>query len=189
MKKKTTLPTSSPLVGTSERKQPAKLPRGAQLITPESYEDEPDYDEWKYGVQRKEAFSARFQFAGTPLQPFSISRERLLLDIRSASGAGEFGRMDSLFGDGLRFIWLCLQDGETLERFQSGAGLPGLSSWPLYRRFQLAIDRWTDANADLVRKHRGDIVDTFLDAWKANQATHAVPESADHNEEDPEAGN
>ena len=165
------------------------LRKGPQIAVSDSYDDEPKVDLEKLSEGRQKAFSARFQFAGQALQPFSITRERLLLDIRSASGAGEFGRMDSLFGDGLRFVWLCLHDGEQLERFQSGAGLPGLSSWPLYRRFQMAIDRWTDQNSELVRKHRDDIVDTFLDAWKANQITHAVPETSDHNAEDDEAGN
>lgn len=188
MKKKQTLPQSSPLVGEKE-KPTAPIKRGPQIINPESYDDESEQDLESQAEGRVKAFSARFQFAGQPLQPFSITRERLLLDIRAASGAGEFGRMDALFPDALRFVWLCLQDGDALERFQSGAGLPGLQSWPLYRRFQTAIDRWTDANADLVRKHRGAIVDTFLDAWKANQVTHAIPESADHNAEDEDAGN
>ena len=165
------------------------LRKGPHIAVSDSYDDEPKVDLEKLAEGRQKAFGARFQFAGQALQPFSITRERLLLDIRAASGAGEFGRMDSLFGDGLRFVWLCLHDGEQLERFQAGAGLPGLSSWPLYRRFQMAIDRWTDQNSELVRKHRDDIVDTFLDAWKANQLTHAVPETSDHNDGDDEAGN
>ena len=187
MKRKPALPTSAPLTG--EVKPPEPIKRGPHVIKPESYEDEDQPDPEGQSRDRVKAFSARFQFAGQPLQPFSSSRERLLMDIRAASGAGEFGRMDALYPDALRFVWLCLHTGEELEQFQCGAGLPGLSSWPLYRRFQVAIDRWTDQNADLVRKHRGELVDTFLDAWKASQVTHAIPESAETNAEDEDAGN
>jgi len=186
------LPPSAPLPESLliHSEAPTKqLRKGPQIAVPESYDDEPKVDLAKLAEDREKAFAARFQFAGQPLQPLSITRERLLLDIRAASGAGELGRMDSLFGDALRFVWLCLHYGDQLERFQSGSGLPGLASWPLYRRFQMAIDRWAEQNTAIVRKHQGEIVDTFLDAWKSNQSTHAVAESSEHNAGDDDAGN
>lgn len=171
--------------------QGPQIARGPRLVNePEIYEDEPPLaDPSAQAADRAKAYAARYQFAGTALQPFSISRERLLLDIRGASGAGDFGRMDVLFGDALRFVWLCLQTGEDLERFQAGIGLPGLPSWPLNRRFQMAIDRWTEANADAVRKHRAELVDTFLDAWRDSQITHAIPESAALSDDEDGSGN
>lgn len=187
MSRKPKLPTSAPLTG--EAKKPAPIARGPHVIKPESYDDEPEADLEEKANERQKAFTARFQFAGQPLQPFSSSRERLLMDIREASGAGDFGRLGMLYPDALRFVWLCLHTGEELEQFQCGVGLPGLNSWPLYRRFQVAIDRWTDQNAALVKKHKNELIDTFLDAWKASQVTHAVPESSDHNREDEDAGN
>jgi hypothetical protein len=186
--KKTTLPKSAPLKPEPETAaQPIR--RGPQVMTPATYDDDKEPDLEGQAKAREKAFSAGYSFAGQKLLPFSSSRERLLMDIREASGAGDFGRLGMLYPDALRFVWLCLHTGEELEQFQCGVGLPGLNSWPLYRRFQVAIDRWTDQNAALVKKHKNEMIDTFLDAWKASQVTHAVPESADHNREDEDAGN
>ena len=187
----TDLPPSEPLPNSLLiHSEPPKTQRkGPQVAVPDSYEDEPSPDLERLAEGRQKAFAARFQFAGQELQPLSVTRNRLLMDIRAASGAGEFGRMDCMFGDALRFVWLCLHDGRQLEKFQSGAGLPGLESWSLYRRFQIAIDRWADDNSDFVSAHESEMIKTFQAAWLANQSTHAVPESADHNAEDDDAGN
>lgn len=177
---------TSPSLTPQTRSAPTAPIRGAQVaatpriqLDPELYENEPEIvDPAAQAEARAKAFSARYQFAGTALQPFTKSRERLLLDIRGASGAGELGRMDTLFGDALRFTWLCLQTGQQLESFQAGVGLPGLNSWPLYRRFQIAIDRWSETNSEIVSANREAMVDTFLDAWRDSQITHAIPEAA-----------
>lgn len=187
---------TSPSLTPKAKPAPAATIRGAQVasaprivLDPEIYENETDaVDPAAQSEARAKAFSARHQFHGTALQPFTKSRERLLLDIRGASGAGELGRMDTIFGDAMRFTWLCLQDGKQLESFQAGIGLPGLNSWPLYRRFQIAIDRWSEANSEIVSANREAMVDTFLDAWRESQITHAIPEAA-ANAGDDDSGN
>lgn len=193
--KKSKLAASPPLSPSQSSPSPALI-RGAQVASgprivndPGIYENEDDdLDPAAQAEARKAAFSARHQFAGMALEPFTKTRERLLLDIRAAVGAGDLGRMDTLFGDGLRLHWLCLQSGHDLERFQAGIGLPGLNSWPLYRRFQIAIDRWSEANADIIGTHREAMVDTFLDIWRDSQLTHAIPEAAADAADD-DAGN
>lgn len=181
----TILDTSPPLsprqaVAAPHQRHGAQLATGPRLVSDSAlYEDHPGPpDPEEQAGARSQAFAARHSFAGVALEPFSKSRERLLLDIRGASGAGEFGRMDVLFGDALRFTWLCLQKGNDLERFQAGIGLPGLPSWPLYRRFQIAIDRWAEANSEAISRNREAMIDTFLDVWRESQIVHAIPESS-----------
>lgn len=183
--KRPTLPASPPLTA-----QPAPAPQRGPALAPEtraslppaiSFDDDQDEPPMEppeeQAAKRKAAIHAKHTFAGHALRPLSISRERLLLDIRSAAGAGAFGRMDSLFGDALRFVWLCLHDGDHLEAMEGGIGLPGSTSQPITVRFQLAIDRWSDRNAALIRQHRDAMVDTFISAWGDNQRTQVVPES------------
>lgn len=158
---------------------------------PEIYEDEPGEGDTPeaQAARRAQAVKAVYHFAGTPLKKFSMGRKRLLLDIRAASAPGPFGRRDSLFGDALRFTWLCLQDDELLRQMKFGFHLPGLTAWPLANRFQEAIDVWADANEDVITRHQQAMIDTFQDAWEDTIVTEAIPESAANAGGNSDAGN
>lgn len=166
-------------------------PAAALRNGPEIYENEPGEDDTpeNQAARRAQAVKAAYQFAGTPLKKFSMGRKRLLLDIRGASAPGPFGRRDSLFGDALRFTWLCLQDDETLRQMKFGFHLPGLTAWPLANRFQEAIDVWADANDEVIRLHQTEMVDTFLEAWEDTLVTEAIPESAANSNASDDVGN
>jgi len=137
---------------------------------------------------RERAFSARFSFAGHPLHLFGSGRKRQLLDIRGAMGAPPFGSINALHGDAIRLLWLCLHDGKTLEAMQAGIGLPGNVRMPITARFQNAMDRWADANDELLREpgtpdDEGDssplIIELFLEIWQQSEAPRAISASPD----------
>jgi hypothetical protein len=111
-----------------------------------------------------------------PLHKFSLTRKRLLLEMRAAAGAPPIGRMEALLGDALRWLWLCQLPDAQVEALQSGAGLPLTRDVPLPARMQIACDRWADAQAQL---DQGEVVQLFIDAWLASEATLTVsPTSA-----------
>lgn len=190
------LPVSPPLLHSST---PPPSPPGPHVsaappaslnLDPELYQDEEHFDPAAQQLARDRSFGARFSFANQPLQKFSFSRRRLFLDMRAAAGAGPIGRIDGMFGDALRCIWLCLQDGEALESMKAGLGLPGSSTLPLLHRFQIAVDRWADANEDMLNPKQTELVDTFTEIWLDSQRGQAIHESAANRDpDDRTAGN
>jgi len=194
-RKRSALPTAAPISPQDALPPPPKPgPQVAALRNgPDLYEDDPGDDAAPdpevQAKRRSEAKTARYHFAGHPLHKFSMGRKRLLLDIRCAVGAGPFGKMDSLFGDALRFTWLCLQENEALENMRAGFDLPGKAFFPLVQRFQIAIDRWADANEALITANEEAMVDTFLAAWRDGEVTEAIPESAAHGSGGGDVGN
>lgn len=107
------------------------------------------------------------------LEKFSLTRKRLLLEIRAAADAPPFGRMEALHGDAMRWLWLCWHEGESLEKAQSGLGLPLDRSVPMPLRMQLAIDRWCDAQA-FTSQEIAAAVNSFLEDWLASERTEPV---------------
>lgn len=116
-----------------------------------------------------------------PLHPFSITRRRLLMEMRAAVDAPPIGRTESLLGDALRFAYLCSTSGPVLEELQmSYPALKGESevflAAPLPLRLQILADRWAD-QMRITPAQEEDYINGFLAAMKKAYETEAIDAS------------
>lgn len=130
--------------------------------------------------RRQQAFDSVPHWKGRPLEPFSISREALFVQLRTAAGAAPFQTVlqdgEAWYADAIRLLWICSHTPEAWE---------DLRGEPL--RLQSVIDRWADANLDS-RRDKHDLVLLTLRLWNESQVNMHVP-AADPDGKDREPGN
>ena len=120
--------------------------------------------------KRQAAFDADGTWQGRPLNPFSISRETLFLQLRTAAGApGIYQAMmdgEAWFGDAVRILWLCLH---------GPADWRDLRGEPI--RLQEAIDAWADEH--IPRGAKPDLVMLTIRLWNDSQINAHEPVPGD----------
>jgi hypothetical protein len=130
--------------------------------------------------KRQAAFDAVPHWQGSPLKPFSISRETLFLQLRHAAGApGLYSAMldgEAWFGDAVRILWLCLHGPDDWD---------SLRGQPL--DLQRAIDAWADET--IPRGSKADIVLLTIRLWNESQVNAHEPVPGDAAEGRQEPGN
>ncbi len=120
--------------------------------------------------RRQAAFDAEFSFRGVKLEPFSISREMVFLQLRTALGAPELGKaMEntiSWWPDGVRLLWLCSHVPEDWEL---------LRGEPL--RLNGAIEEWAESQGlrAVIPDVRYEVAEVTLKLWNAAQENIHVP--------------
>ncbi len=130
--------------------------------------------------QRQTAFDSAPHWQGRALEPFSVSRETLFLQLRVAAGAPPlFAAMadaEAWYADAVRIAWLCSHRPEAWQE---------LRARPL--ELQAAIDAWADAAIDS-RRDKVDLVLLTLRLWNESQINAHEP-SPDPAGKDREPGN
>jgi len=130
--------------------------------------------------RRQRAFDAVPHWRGQKLEPFSVSRESLFLQLRTSAGApGLYEAMRdgvAWFGDAIRMLWLCTHVPADWEE---------LRATPL--KLQGAIDAWADA--ELARVDRMELCIMTMRIWNQAQANAHVPVSGEPSGRTADAGN
>lgn len=130
--------------------------------------------------RRQTAFDSVPHWQGQPLHPFSVSRETLFLQLRTAAGAPPLMAAmidrEAWYADAVRMLWLCSHLPDDWAQ---------LRTEPVF--LQSAIDQWADQHLHSGR-HKTDLVLLTLKIWNDSQATAHVP-AADPVGKDREPGN
>lgn len=131
-------------------------------------------------ARRQAAFDAEFTWRGRKLEPFSISREVLFLQLRVAVGAPPIFAAardgEGWLPDAMRILWLCHH---------------GPDDWGPLRaepqRLQEAIERWAEDH--IARAERVALWGLTLRIWNASQENAHEPVSDTVTGKAPDAGN
>lgn len=129
---------------------------------------------------RQTAFDSSPYWQGQPLQPFSVSRETLFLQLRVAAGAPPLytamADAEAWYADAVRIAWLCTH---------LPADWQELRARPL--ELQAAIDEWADTAIESARD-KVDLVLLTLRLWNESQVNAHEP-APDPAGKDREPGN
>jgi hypothetical protein len=129
---------------------------------------------------RQTAFDSAPHWQARALQPFSVSRETLFLQLRVAAGApplyAAMADIEAWYPDAVRLAWLCTH---------APADWQELRARPL--ELQAAIDQWADTAIDS-RRDKADLVLLTLRLWNDSQINAHEP-SPDPAGKDREPGN
>jgi hypothetical protein len=129
---------------------------------------------------RQTAFDSAPHWQGKPLDPFSVSRETLFLELRVAAGAPPLqlamADAQTWYADAVRILWLCTHRPSAWQELRAS---------PL--SLQAVIDEWADELLDS-RRDKEDIVLLTLRIWNQSQINAHEP-APDPAGKDREPGN
>jgi hypothetical protein len=112
--------------------------------------------------QRQTAFDATRSWNGKALQPFSIKRRRLFLDMRSVTTSAPFGNVDAMFADSMRFVFLCAHsDTEIIDLIAQSSR----SRSPQAVELQNACDQWMEEHSTELLRDQAEVAELFTTTW------------------------
>lgn len=128
-------------------------------------------DEREAEKDREWAFDAGYSWNGRELLPFSIGREALFSQLRTAVGAPPIHAavrdFDAFLADALRLIFICSMTPEQLRPLRRDAVV-----------FQEAVESWADANVK--PSQRAEAVALGINIYADAHATEHEPAPSEH---------